>query len=314
MSPPICARSGKRTATSSSSLAGTFGNAAAIAAHAAQHAPETEARRRVLDFAQSTKLSLGLLIAASAANAGLGFVAAITKSTCSNAAAIASYARTRSVFGDGGGAQVVERLRQIQADRDLVGEIGRARRPAVAELREQRRRGCPPSTARRGSAARAERRPRPCRFAAMSAAADARTRSSTAGSTVTPPRSGTTATRRPARSCVPSAASQPAMLREARRVERVVAAAHVVVPRRVANRAGQAAEHDRARAEPRVGPARDPAVRALHAEQPGVAGRDANRSRRRRRRSRASRGRRRPRPRCRPTNHRAFGRGATDCG
>ena len=48
----------------------------------------------MLDFAQSTKLSLGLLIAASAANAGLGFVAATTKSTSAKASAIERYAST----------------------------------------------------------------------------------------------------------------------------------------------------------------------------------------------------------------------------
>ena len=43
------------------------------------------------------------------------------------------------LLGDRGRAQVVERLRQVQAERDFVGEVGRAPRPLVAELGEQRR-------------------------------------------------------------------------------------------------------------------------------------------------------------------------------
>src|SRR3569832_88533 len=66
--------------------------------------------------------------------------------------------------------------------------------------------------------------------------------------------------------------------RNARRVERIGTRAHVVIARGVAHRAGEIAEHDRARAEVRVRPARDAAVRSLHAEQSGVAGGDADRT------------------------------------
>jgi hypothetical protein len=63
-----------------------------------------------------------------------------------------------------------------------------------------------------------------------------------------------------------------------RRVERVVPGADVEVARRVARRSGEAAEHDGAGAEVGMRTARDPAVGALHAEQAGVAGWDANRA------------------------------------
>ena len=66
--------------------------------------------------------------------------------------------------------------------------------------------------------------------------------------------------------------------REARRVERVVARADVEVAGRVAHRTGEATEHDRARTEIGVGTARDPTVGALHPEQAGVAGGNADRA------------------------------------
>jgi hypothetical protein len=58
--------------------------------------PRKPSRANRFALAQSMKLADGLLMVASAANAGPGLVAAITKSTASNAAAIASYARIRS--------------------------------------------------------------------------------------------------------------------------------------------------------------------------------------------------------------------------
>ena len=83
----------------------------------------------------------------------------------------------------------------------------------------------------------------------------------------------------PAREVVRAELGFPtAVLREARRIERVVARAHVVVARRVAHGTRETTEHDRARTEPCVGTARDASVGALHAEQPGVAGGDADRS------------------------------------
>ena len=139
MRPPICARSGKRTATSSSSpRRDVREHGGHDAAHAAQHAPETEARDRVR----------------------LGPVDEAVTRAAHRRVGRERRARVRrrdhevdllergghhpvgahaEVLGDRGGAQVVERLRQIQADRDLVGEIGRACRPAVAQLREQGR-------------------------------------------------------------------------------------------------------------------------------------------------------------------------------
>ena len=60
--------------------------------------PRKPSRAIRLALAESMKLADGLLIGASAANAGPGFVAAITKSTSSNAAAIASFRRSGPWF------------------------------------------------------------------------------------------------------------------------------------------------------------------------------------------------------------------------
>ena len=124
---------------------------------------------------------------------------------------------------------------------------------------------------------------------------------------------------RPRRACrpgraMPRPASQPPGVGQARRVARVVAGAHVEVAGGVAHRPGEAAEHDGSRPEERVRARGDAAVRALHAEQAGVAGGDADRPAAVAARSRASPARPPPPPRCRPTSRRRCGRAATGCG
>ena len=87
----MVARSGNRLLARSIRADGSFG-AAAPARRTPKSTARNSCRATSLDFAHSTKLSSSLLIDASAAKAGPGLVAATMKSTCSNAAPIASFA------------------------------------------------------------------------------------------------------------------------------------------------------------------------------------------------------------------------------
>jgi hypothetical protein len=95
VSAPMCTRSGNRSDATLSSVEGSFGKAAP-ARRTPPMTPRKPSRANLFAFAQSMKLAVGLLMVASAANAGPGLVAEMTKSTSANAAAIASYARIRS--------------------------------------------------------------------------------------------------------------------------------------------------------------------------------------------------------------------------
>ena len=174
-----------------------------------------------------------------------------------------------------------------QPDGDLVGEVVRAagqRSPSsassVGEVAHRPLRPPGSGAARRG-------RPRPCRWPAMQRLGGGAQRSSTPGSSVTPPSVGhdrDLACPR-GRACR-GRASQPPGRGRLVRVAGVVAGADVVVAGRVAHRPGQAAEHDGAGAE--VGVAghagcgrRCPSSRAARCSRPGCGS-----SRRRRPRSR----------------------------
>ena len=210
VSAPMCTRSGNRArCVGRGARGGQLRERACRDADCAQRAAEREPARPFADGRSRPSVAAGCSSARRPRTRGRGWSRRSrsrpprTRRPSPRSPAMRSSSATAAVL------QVVERLRQAQPDRDLVGEVGRAPRPPVAELGEQRRRGCPSSTAPPGSGGRCRGRPRPCPVAAMSALAAARTRSSTPGSSVTPPSAGMTATRRPARSCVPSPASQP---------------------------------------------------------------------------------------------------------
>ena len=204
-------------------------------------------------------------------------------------AAIAAYACEAQLLGDRGGLQVVERLRHVEADRDLVGEV--AARTAATDRRARRATstGCPSSTARRGSGARGRRRPRPCPVASMSSLPRLADTRLDLGRDVDDATERRAAPRRgsPARSCVPSPASHPPVDGQARRIGGVVARAHVVerAPRRARSGPGSRARRcsaARTRAAHAGCGRRCPSSRAGRCSRPGCGS-----NRRRRRRSRA---------------------------
>ena len=135
--------------------------------------PRKPSRATRFAFAESMKLAVGLLIAASAANAGPGFVAAMTKSTSSNAAAIASFAWMRCCSAT---AAVWRLYIDCESSSPIATSSVRSAAQPASGRRDRRAgsRGCPSSTAPRGSGARSCGRPRSCPVLAMSAAADAR--------------------------------------------------------------------------------------------------------------------------------------------
>ena len=123
------------------------------------------------------------------------------------------------LLGDRRGLQVVERLRHVEAARDFVGELAGRSAATGRRARRAASRGCPSSTARRGSGASRSTSTSTSPSVSMSSLAASRTRCSTSGATaVTPPRSGRIATRRPRRSCVPRPASHPPGDGQARRI------------------------------------------------------------------------------------------------
>ena len=91
VSAPMRTRSGNFSDTRSMTADGIFG-AAAPASRTPPMIPRKPSCAARFAFTESMKLDDGLLIGASAANAGPGLVAAMTKSTLSNASAIARFA------------------------------------------------------------------------------------------------------------------------------------------------------------------------------------------------------------------------------
>ena len=181
------------------------------------------------------------------------------------------------LLGHGRGVEVVHRLGQAQTDRDLLGEIAGAPRPLRAEGGEERR--------------KVPHHPRCRQVGRLDAEVDldhpgrGDERLGLGPDLVLDARlEGDAAERRddghlPTLQVVRAQSGFPACrARERRRVEEVRPGARVEVPGRVTHRARHVADDDRVRARVRVRAARDPTERSLHPEQPGVAGRDADRS------------------------------------
>ena len=111
----------------------------------------------------------------------------------------------------------------------------------------------------------------------ISASAASTTRAATRGSTTAAPRSTETTARLPARSMLPSPASQPDTRGQAEGVPGVEAVGHVEPAGRVAHRAGQAAQRDGQRGLQGLRSPGDAPVGGLQPEQAGEPGRDADR-------------------------------------
>ena len=193
--------------TKSSSFDGNRGKNP-LAMRTPARAPRRPCNATPLWLAHPMKPDSVVLIAASAANAGPGFVAAITKSTCSNAARYHVVRAHALRFGDRGTVEVVTRTRQPEPDGQLVGELGRAARPAAAEIGEQCREVANHPIHREVREIDREVDLPHARCRDQLHRRRARSASSTPGSRVTPPRFGTIATLRPSSSCVPKPASQ----------------------------------------------------------------------------------------------------------
>ena len=200
--------------------------------------------------------------------------AAITKSTCVERRRHRLVRLDAQHLGRRRGVEVVEGLRQPQPERDLGGELVRARRATGRPAPRAAWRGCPSSTAAPGSAARAARRPHHAGGGDEVVGRGLRRARRRPVSSGLPPSAGTTATRRPRSSCAPSPVSHGPATGNDGRVGRMRPGADVEVPRRVAHRTRDVAEHDGVRTHVRVRAPRGcgrtcPSCRAGRCSRPG---------------------------------------------